>query len=251
MVQTCLEHRILEKGSMEHRPFGLWPTGEKIRDVSGVVIRANVEYLEELIGRRRGPEPGRQAVEDLCRLLNERIREPAYHVSPAFLKNIWHSYSYEFTAFLGEFCLELSGEPDFQFVMASEKFLPPLIQALGRPFSVRQIYRMFPHFGQKFAKGSLEFEVGHVGATRAVLRMRLTDHVARQFGPYRNACARLICQASKAGLAAVPRHIHGLEPATIMDRQCLAEGAESCEWEFRWNPQSRRSSGRLPLVSVA
>jgi len=229
-----LEHRILEKGLMEHRPFGAWPNGEKIRDVSGVVIRANVEYLEELVGARHGPEAGSRVVEELCRLLNERIPDPAYHVSPAFLKNIWHSYSYEFAAFLGELCLILSGDPDFQFVMASEKFLPPVIQALGRPFSVAQIYRMFPHFGAKFAKGSLTFEVMHVEEGLAVLRMRLTDHVVQQFGPYRKACARLICQASKAGLAAVPRHIHGLESATIADRLCLADGAECCEWEFRW-----------------
>lgn len=229
-----VDHCILEKGSMEHRPFGVGPTGEKIRDVSGVVIRANLEYLEELIARFHGTEAGGRAVEDLCRLLNERIQNPAYHVSPAFLKNVWHSYSYEFAVFLGEFCFILSGDPNFQFAMASEKFLPPVIQALGRPFSVAQIYGMFPHFGQKFAKGSLEFDAVKVEEGVAVLRMRLTEHVARQFGPYRKACARLICQASKAGLAAVPKQIHGLQAATIVDRSCLADGADYCEWEFRW-----------------
>lgn len=232
-----LEHRILEKGCLEHRPFGSRPNGEKIRDVSGVVVRANVEYLEEVVGRAQGAEAGRRAVEELCRRLNERIRDPAYHVTPPFLTNIWHSYSYEFAAFLGEFCLLLSGDPRFQFRMASEKFLPPLIQTLGRPFSVAQIYSMFPHFGEKFAKGSLHFEVVTVVEGSAILRMRLADHVARQFGPYRKACALLICQASKAGLASVPKQIHQMKAAAITDHACMAEGDDACEWEFRWKPQ--------------
>jgi len=235
-----LEHHILEKGCLEHRPFGSWPDGEKIRDVSGVVVRANVEYLEEVVGRAQGAEAGKRTVEELCRRLNERIRDPAYHVTPPFLKNIWHSYSYEFAAFLGEFCLLLSGDPRFQFRMASEKFLPPLIQTLARPFSVAQIYSMFPHFGEKFAKGSLHFEVVRVVEGSAILRMRLADHVARQFGSHRKACAMLICQASKAGLASVPKQIHHLQPATVTDRACMAEGDDACEWEFRWKPQEYR-----------
>jgi len=32
---------------MEHRPFGIDPHGESIRDVSGLTVKANVEYLEE------------------------------------------------------------------------------------------------------------------------------------------------------------------------------------------------------------
>lgn len=235
-----VEHRILDKGCLEHRPFGVRTSGERIRDVSGVVVCANVDHLEEVVGRSRGAEAGRQAVEDLCRLLNERIRDPAYHVTPAFLRNVWQSYSYEFAAFLGEFCILLSGQADFQSAMASEKFLSPLVQTLARPFSVAQIYRMFPHFGEKFAKGSLHFEVGMVTEGKAVLRMRLAEHVALQFGPYRRACARLICDASKAGLAAVPRQVHHLPPAAVADRACMAQGDEQCEWEFRWDPQDRR-----------
>ncbi|MDE3036072.1 MAG: hypothetical protein KGJ14_08870, partial [Nitrospirota bacterium] len=89
-------HTILEKGMMEYRPFGADATGEKIRDVSGMTIRANIEYLEESISLKAGLAAGAQAVEDLCTRLNERIRDPAYHVTPALLKNMWHSYSYEF-----------------------------------------------------------------------------------------------------------------------------------------------------------
>lgn len=231
------DRRILEKGYMDHRPFGVTPTGETIRDVSGVIVRANVEYLQEIVARSKGEEAGAQAVEELCRLLNERIRDPAYHVTPTFLKNVWHSYSYEFVCFLGEFCREITQDQHFQFRVGQEKFLPPLIQVLARPLSLGQIYKMFPHFGEKFAKGSIQFEVRKVTARSAVLRMKFTDAIYQQFGPYRRRCAELVCQSAKAGLAAVPAQVHHQRPAAIIEHTCIADGAEHCEWEFRWKPQ--------------
>ncbi|HET8579496.1 MAG TPA: GAF domain-containing protein, partial [Nitrospiraceae bacterium] len=236
------DHTILEKGFMEHRPFGIDPQGENIRDVSGFTVKANVEYLEETVGRRQGPEAATKAVEKLCQLLNERMRDPAYHVSPTFLTNVWHSYSYEFVCFLGEFCRLLSEDPQFQFHVGKERFISPIMQTLGRPFTVPQIYKMFAHFGEKFAKGSLQFEVGAVTDRSAVLRMKFNERVYQQFGPYRKRCAELICQSSKAALAAVPELVHHLPAATIKDRSCIAEGAEYCEWEFTWPPQQHRRS---------
>ncbi len=230
------DHPILEKGSMEHRPFGIDLRGENIRDVSGLTVKANVEYLEEAVGRRQGPEAGARAVEQLCQLLNERIRDPSYYVSPTFLKNVWHSYSYEFVCFLGEFCRLLSDNPRFQFHVGREKFISPIMQTLGRPFTVPQIYKMFVHFGEKFAKASLQFEVGAVTDRSAVLRMKFNDRVYQQFGPYRKRCADLICQSAKAALAAVPEQVHHLPAATIKDRTCIADGADYCEWEFTWSP---------------
>ncbi len=231
------EHRILEKAFMDGRPFGTTAAGEKIRDVSGVTVKANAEYLEEVVTRNRGAEAGARAVEELARLLNERIRDSSYHVTPAFLKNPWNSYSYEFVMFLAEFGLNLTGDPHFQFNVGKEKFVNPIIQTLGRPFSVAQIYKMFPHFGQKFAKGSIEFGVGTVTNRSAVLRMKFTDRVYEQFGPYRKRCVELICNSAKAGLASVPDRIHDLKPATIKDLSCIVDGAEYCEWEFTWTPE--------------
>lgn len=228
------DHRILEKGLMEFRPFGVDAGGRKIRDVSGMTIRANADYLEEAVSRMQGPEAGARAVEELCRRLNERIHDPAYHVTPAFLKNMWHSYSYEFTCFLGEFCEIIAGDPQFAFKMAKEKFLSPIIQTLGRPFTVPQIYKMFPHFGEKFVKGSVHLEAGPVTDHHARLRMQFTDAVCRQFGPYRKACAALACQSSKGGLAAVPERIHHGKPAMIKDLTCIAEGDDWCEWDITW-----------------
>lgn len=231
------EHSILERPFMLFRPFGVTPNGEKIRDVSGITIKANVEYLEEVVSKTNGDTAGRQAIDRLCDSLNARIGDPSYHVTPEFLQNIWHSYSYEFTVYLGEFCILISGDPNFQFEMGKHKFISPVIQTLGRPFSVSQIYELFPRFGEKFAKDSLRFSVRNVTNGSAVLGMTLTEHVARQFGPYRNRCASIICQASKAGILAVPQHVHHLGFASVRDLQCMADGDESCEWEFHWPAQ--------------
>lgn len=233
------DRMILERSTMEHHPFGVDEHGEKIRDVTGVIVRAHVEYLEETARRAHGEGAGSQVVEELCRLLNERIRDPSYHVTPSFLKNVWNSYRYEFICYLLEFCIQLSGDPRFPAHAARAKYISPIIQTLGRPFTLSQIYRMFPHFGEKFAKESIVFGVGDVTRRSAILRMKFTDKVYQQFGAYRKRCADLICQAAKAGLAVVPEGVHGLRPAAVEDRTCIAEGAEYCEWEFTWSPQSR------------
>ena len=245
------EHSILERPFMLFRPFGVTPDGQKIRDVSGITIKANVEYLEEVIKKKNGDAAGRQAVDRLCDSLNARISDPSYHVTPEFLQNIWHSYSYEFAVYLGEFCILISGDPDFQFEMGKHKFISPVIQTLGRPFSVAQIFELFPHFGEKFAKDSLRFSVRNVTHGSAILGMTLTERVARQFGPYRSRCASIICQASKGGLVAVPQHVHHLGFADVRDLRCMADGDESCEWEFHWHAQPLSESRRWAVTGIA
>ncbi|MBD0305821.1 MAG: GAF domain-containing protein [Nitrospiraceae bacterium] len=231
------EHRILEKPCMEHRPFGVEVSGRMIRDASGIKIRAYVDYLEETVWAAKGPDVGAKALDELTRLLNERIPDPAYHVTPEFLRNVWNSYSYEFLCFLGEFCKAISHDPEFAYKVGKEKLMSPIIQTLGRPFSLPNIYRMFLHFGKKFARGSLLFEVGIVTDRSAILRMKCTDEVYRQFGPYRRGCTELICQSSKGGLAAVPERIHSLPAAKIVDLRCMADGDEYCEWNISWTPK--------------
>ena len=241
---------ILDRPFMQFRPFGVTPEGEKIRDVSGMTVKANLEYLEEEVGRKKGKDDARDAIERLCESLNARIPDPAYHVTSKFLRNAWNSYSYEFACYLGEFCIRISEDPQFQFEMGKNKFISPIIQTLGRPFSVLQIFKMFPHFGEKFAKGSIHFSVPFVTNGSAVLRMKFTDHVYRQFGPYRKRCAYIICQAAKAGLLAVPQHVHHLGFASVHDRQCIADGDESCEWEFHWSAQPLSDHFVWSLVGV-
>jgi signal transduction histidine kinase len=246
------DRRIIEKGLMEFRPFGVNPDGTKIRDVSGISVRSIVDYLED---RARKKGDGARAVEDLCRLLNERIRDPAYHVTPDFLKNAWNSYSYEFVSFVREFGIELSGDPQFNFNAGKERNVSPLLQILGRPFTLSQIYGMWPYFGQKYAKDSVIFSVDAVTDRSAVLKLQFTERTHRQFGPYARRCAELVCQSAKSGLAMVPEKVHGLPPATVRDLTCMAEGDPCCQWEFTWTPHAGRplvwaASGALPALAA-
>ncbi len=233
------EHTILERPMMEFPPFGVDERGEKIRDISGAIVKANVDQLDETVARVSGADAGAHAVHELCRRLNARIRDSAYHVTPAFLHNVWNSYSYEFVSYLREFCEQLSGDARFQYHVGEGKHLSPLIQVLGRPFPMSQIYKLWPHFGSKFAKGSVELGVASVTDRSAILRLKFTARTYQQFGPYRKACARLTCEASKGGISMVPVRVHNLPPAVVKDRTCIANGDEWCEWDVTWAPQPK------------
>lgn len=234
------DRTILEREVMEFRPFGLDEQGHTIRDLSGMSIRAVVVYLEKSLSRERGAIDGSQAVavEELCRLLNQRIKDPVYHVTPEFLKNAWNSYSYEFTAYLYEFCERISGDPRFVFRGGMEK-ASSIMQVLARPFSLAQIYGMFPYFGNKFASGSVEFRVVEVMPTSTTLAMKFSDRTLRQFGPYRRRCAQLMCQAAQGIMAAVPVRVHGLPPATLTEISCIANDDEWCQWAIRWQVEGQ------------
>ena len=234
------DRTILERAMMEFHPFGLDEQGHTIRDLSGMSIRAVVVYLEKLQERERGALAGCQAVEELCRLLNQRIKDPVYHVTPDFLKNAWNSYSYEFTAYLYEFCEHMSGDPRFVFQGGMEK-ASSIMQVLARPFSLAQIYGMFPYFGNKFASGSVEFRVVEVTPASATLAMKFSGRTLRQFGPYRRRCARLMCQAAQGIMAAVPVRVHGLPPATLTELSCIANDDEWCQWVIRWQLEGQRT----------
>ena len=235
------DHSILERPFMEFRPFGVDTQGEKISDISGVIVQSNVEYLHDVISLSSGPEAADRAIEELCRLLNERLHDTAYHVTPEFLRNAWNSYSYEFGCYLREFCEALSGTPHFHVNAARGRKVPQIIQILLRPFSTQQSYKMWAYVGQKYTKGVLEFGVGKVTNRSAILRMKFTEKAFRQFGPYRKRCVEVICQSCKAGIAAAQQQVHGLSPAHVRDLSCVVNGDEWCEWEFTWSPKGQVS----------
>ena len=239
------DHSILERPVMEFRPFGLDDRGEKICDISGVIVQSNVDYMCDHLSRTAGPAAAAQTLDRLCELLNNRLPDRTYHVSPDFLRNPWNSYSYEFVCYLREFCEQLSGDAQFHVNVGTEKKVPPLIQILGRPFSTQQIYKMWPYFGSKYVRGVLEFEVGLVTTRSAVLRMTFTDRALVQFGPYRNRCVDVICLSCKSSIARVQTQLHGTPAATVRDLACTANGDPYCEWEFTWTPQVRSS---VPLA---
>ena len=228
------KHRtILERSMMEFRPFGLDEQGHTIRDLSGMSIRAIILDLDRTLSRAQGDGAGAEAVQELCRLLNQRIKDPVYHVTPDFLRNPWNSYSYEFAAYLYEFCELLTGDPQFIFAGGMEK-MSPIMQVLARPFSLEQIYGMFPYFGNKFASGSVECRVVSVTPDSATLAMRFADRTLHQFGPFRRRCTYLVCQSAQGIFAAVPARVHGLPPATLTNLSCVSDDHEWCQWLIRW-----------------
>jgi signal transduction histidine kinase/ActR/RegA family two-component response regulator len=230
------EHTILEKGFMGYPPFGTDERGDKIRDVSGLSVRAIVSYLEESVAQRDGAAAGRQAVQRVCELLNERLTDSAYHVTPKFLKNIWNSYSYEFVIYLREFSERLAGDKQFQFKVGQDAYFSPAVVLLARPFTLPQIYAMCQYFLAKFSK-QLVGEVREVTERSAVIRMKFTDRAYEQFGLYRKRSAWLVCQGTKACCMMIPAKRHQMAPAECRDRSCIANGDEWCEWEFRWGPE--------------
>jgi len=234
---------ILERSMMEFRPFGLDEQGRTIRDLSGMSIRAIILDLERTLSRERGDGAGPEAVQELCKLLNQRIKDPVYHVTPDFLKNPWNSYSYEFAAYLYEFCELLTGDPQFIFAGGMEK-VSPIIQVLARPFSLEQIYGMFPYFGNKFASGSVECRVVDVTPGSATLAMRFSDRTLHQFGPFRRRCTYLVCQSAQGIFAAVPTRVHGLPPATMTNLSCVSDDDEWCRWLIRWQNGKRDHWGQ-------
>ncbi|MBA5867430.1 MAG: GAF domain-containing protein [Nitrospira sp. CR1.3] len=244
-------HRILEQRFMKFRPFGTDVDGTAIRDMTGVSIRSNVEFLEEFVSKHYGSEAGKHAVDDLVSRLNERIQDRAYHVTAKFLKNPWTSYSNEFTAYLVEFCIDISGDQDFQFKMGREKLIPPLMQTLMRPFSVKSIYRGATRWIQHYAKNSYDLQGMEVNEGRAIMRMTLMGRALDQFGPYRRSCGRIWCNALKVGVSIVPEKVHHLRQATMIDRRCIVDGDDYCEWEVQWNEPARWYPGKRFVTDVA
>ena len=234
-------HRILERPHMLFRPFGKEPSGETIRDLSGVSIRANVEYLEEAVSRLYGPEAGKRAVEELVARLNERIPDHAYHVTAEFLKNPWTGYSNEFVAYLVEFCVDLSGDPEFQFNMGRRNLISPIIQTLMRPFSTQLIFKAAARWVQHYNKNSYKLDTLHIDDHSALMRMTFTERANQHFGPYRKACGIVWCNALKIGIAMVPKMVHNQPEAAMKDLRCIAEGDEYCEWEVTWTTGKSRS----------
>jgi signal transduction histidine kinase/class 3 adenylate cyclase len=233
-----IEHTILERPYMLFRPFGKEDTGEPINDMTGVSIRENVKYLEEFVSRERGAEAGTLVTGELVKRLNERIPEPAYHVTPEFLASGSTGYSNEFVAYLVEFCIDLSKDPDFQKHLG-ERVVPDLLIRIMRFFSIRQIYNSADKWVGFYNKSSYLLEKIQISTHSVTIRLSLTPRTDEQFGEYRNACGRIWCNAIKYGIASVPKRVYDLAPAKIDDLCCIAKGEEFCEWRFTWEEPRR------------
>ena len=236
---------------MEFQPFGKGPDGRTIHDLSGIVIKADIELLEKMVSRTQGRSAGLRAVEELVRRLNERIPDRAYHVTAEVLKNPWNGYCNEFVAFLAEFCVTISGDPRFIFEVGRQQAISPIIQVLGRPFSVPQIYKMSAYFSQRFAKDSFLVEAVTVSDRSAILRMTFNERMHQHFGSYRRRCASIWCDAVKGYFVGVPEQFHKLPPGTVKDLLCMAEGDDRCEWEVTWSSREKGGAFHRSTLSVA
>ncbi len=241
---SCLltkEHTILERPLMAFRPFGTDEYGHKIADISGTLVLSSIQHLEKCVQKTGGPEAATSAIDRLCQLLNERIPDSAYHVTPGFLRKEWNSYSYEFLSYLREICKQLSGDPDFHFNTGLTKVISPVFRVLARPFSLSQFSRLALYWAQRYTQGTVECEVADVTDHSMIYRLRFTEHTLRQFGPYLKACAHQVCASTKGRMVAAPTLIHGGPPATVTDRACIVNGDPWCEWEVRWHPEPTQS----------
>jgi len=145
-------------------------------------------YLEKSIARERERQPGVQAIEDLCRRLNQRIKAWAYHVSPEFLEmrgTATHTSSQPMCVSSASACPAIRNACRAGMEKASS-----MMQVLARPFSRAEICGMVPYFGNTVASGSIEFRVVEVPSISAVLAMRFSGCTLRQVGPYRRRSAR-------------------------------------------------------------
>jgi signal transduction histidine kinase/CheY-like chemotaxis protein len=222
---------------MEFQPFGRTSDGKRVDDVSGVAMRGHIACLEEIVSRKKDREAAQETINELARLLNERIPDQSYHVTPEFLKNPWNSYSHEFAVFLPSLCSTLAEDPDFH-IKAGKRLVQPMIQTLGRPFSVQQIFKMITYFGSKYAK-AIRFDAIKIEENHAVIRVTYAENSLRQFGQYQKGCVSEICETIKAGLSTVPQAVHGLLPAIVTDQACLANGDSWCEYDIRWESNER------------
>ncbi|MDH5741853.1 MAG: GAF domain-containing sensor histidine kinase, partial [Nitrospira sp.] len=128
------------------------------------------------------------------------------------------------------------GDPRFAFKAGAEK-VSPIMLALTRPFSLSQIYTMFPYFGNKFTSGSVEFRVLEVTKETAAVAMRFTDRTLHQFGPYRRRCACLVCQSAQGIMVAMADRIHGLSRAETIETSCIGNDDDWCQWTIRWQEE--------------
>ncbi|MFO0775814.1 MAG: ATP-binding protein [Nitrospiraceae bacterium] len=238
-------HTILERPRMLFRPYGVDGRGQKIADVSGTLVVSSLQQLESCLAKRLDPDDCEAVVVQLCELLNERIADPAYHVTPAFLRKEWNSYSYEFLSYLREFCRQLSGDDRFHFNTGLNKVISPVFQILARAFSLSQFARLAVYWSQRYTHGTVECSVSDVTDRSMRFRLAFTERALAQFGPYRKACVYQVCESTRGRMVAAPTLVHGSTPAVVTDVQCVVKGDPCCEWDVRWKPEPSRHQGAL------
>ncbi len=245
--------------TMVGRPFGSDEAGRPVGRTKGSFIRAAVEYMLECAAQRaaasRPPhervgasERGDQAseavaqakaaaLEQLVTRLNAAIPDPSYHVTADYLMNAAHSYSVEFSTFLGQICCELSGDSRFSFNVGARS-ISPSMALLVSPFSLSQTYRLVPRFTAKMADTDLR--VGKVTPTSAEIQFHIERDLARLPAALHLLFTKSACESAQGALASIPVVHSGLPMAKVKELRCRSRGDAYCEWEFTWEKPARR-----------
>jgi len=248
---------------MRGRPFGRDEHGEPIAHGSGRIVVGAIRSLQALVGDRlERSAPGGSDPEEVARLvqrardeeldrlvamLNAAIEDERYHVTPAYLLNESHNYSYEFRLFVAEYCRLLSGEPEF-FVNQGRRSIPNAIVQLSRPIGIRQTYAILPRFTAKYVQTDLR--VVRTDSTSAIVRWYATSQLRLVPPDLHRRYIDYACQAYRGTFASIPLVGFGQPLATVRQVTCQLNGSEYCEWEFTWQPVAGGSSRREVVLGA-
>ena len=248
-----------EPGVMLGRPFGHDEHGVSVTmGGNGAVVGVIETLRDEAADRaRRATPPGTSAaelaqqaalareeiVEQLVERLNRMIPDERYHLTREYLLDPRNTYSHEFWLFLASVARRLSDDPDFLF-RAGTRSIPPAIARLARPLGIQGTYAAAPRLGARIAQNDIR--VVSTTRTSALVRYHGGPAAAKLPDEHRLAYIVHSCQAYQGGLAAIPSVVFGQPPARVRERECQSEGSEYCEWEFTWEPGTRRAL--LPLI---
>jgi two-component system sensor histidine kinase/response regulator len=245
--------------TMVGRPFGTDEAGQPVGRTKGSFVRKAVEYMLECVAQRAAAslpphervgasertdqeasaveQAKAAALEQLLTRLNAAIPDPRYHVTADYLMNAAHSYSVEFSTFLGQICCELSGDPRFSFNVGARS-ISPSVALLVRPFSLSQTYRLVPRFTAKMADTDLR--VGKVTPTSAEIQFHIERDLARLPAALHPLFTKSACESAQGALASIPVVHSGLPMAKVKELRCRSRGDAYCEWEFTWEKPARR-----------
>ncbi len=249
---------------MHMRPFGIGPDGQPIGQSKGVIIRATVLYMQEVIGEReraacppdlpaeecaaRVHHARETALQTLVQRLNAAITDPRYHVTGAYLLNESHSYSIEFNLFVAETARALSGDRYFHFHRGTRS-ISPLLRNLIRPFSLPQVYQLVPRLAGKFA--DTDFRVGQVTAHTAEVMWYPHKEMALLEPALQPICLAVVSDYTQGVLACVPTLQANLPWAQLEEvRSPLTTGDDHFAWRLTWQP-NRKTEAETVLARTA
>src|SRR5690606_19491070 len=118
------------------------------------------------------------------------------------------------------------------------------------PLGVQRAFSVMPRFTAKFVKTDLR--VVETTPSSAILQWHGSDQIRLVPEGHREAYIRYACRAYQGAFASTTNVIFGLPMAEVKETMCQADGAECCQWEFKWKRDPRQTSlAKLMTISTA